>query len=444
MKQKIGTKLTIYITLVVILTFSISLVVSQFFLPKYYLYQLNKKVSEAFDSYQVLEDAELVERQFDVTIVAVPLQDSINDLNENLRLQLAKEHIALNKFWVSEEVLQTISEDKIVGKLYDQGKQKSSFIVHYAKEGDQLVMIGASMAHFTDIAYFINRFNLAFLIVSILIIIMVTALLSRKITNPLHELQQVAKEIGELNFQQATIQTGDEIEELAKSINKMSTTLESAQQLLTQRNLDLKQFMIGLTHELKTPLALINVYSSGIEDGLDDGTYLTVIHQQVDRMEKIITDMLYYARTEENALNLSRFDFYQLLQEIIQSYQPLQGEKQIFLQSDVTEFMLNSEQEKVYYIIENLVSNALKYTSDNEIQISFTSGILEISNHTTLPDISKIWQPFYVGESSRNKHFSGTGLGLATVKSIAEQLGFGTNSTLTNGKISFTIDFSSK
>ena len=177
---------------------------------------------------------------------------------------------------------------------------------------------------------------------------------------------------------------------------------------------------------------------------MDDGTYLTVIHQQVDRMEKIITDMLYYARTEENALNVSHFNFFSLLQEIIQNYQPLQGEKQIFLQSDVTEFMLNSEQEKVYYIIENLVSNALKYTSDNEIQISFTSGILEISNHTTLQDISKIWQPFYVGESSRNKHFSGTGLGLATVKSIAEQLGFGTNSTLTNGKISFTIDFSSK
>ncbi|UZM97722.1 HAMP domain-containing histidine kinase [Lysinibacillus sp. MHQ-1] len=138
-------------------------------------------------------------------------------------------------------------------------------------------------------------------------------------------MQQVAKEIGELNFQQTTIQTGDEIEELAKSINKMSLTLESAQQLLTQRNLDLKQFMMGLTHELKTPLALINVYSSGIEDGLDDGTYLTVIHQQVDRMEKIITDMLYYARTEENAMNVSHFDFFQLLQEIIQSYQPLKG-----------------------------------------------------------------------------------------------------------------------
>lgn len=442
MKQKIGTKLTIYITFVVIVTFTISLVVSQFFLPKYYLYQLNKKVADAYETYQTKDEPSLVERQFDVTIITVPLEGSIDNLNENLRLQLAREQIALNKFWVSEEVLQDIAREKIVGKLYDQGKQKSSFLVHYVKEGNQLVMIGASMAHFTDIASFINRFNFVFLIASILVIIMVTALLSRKLTNPLNELQQVAQEIGALNFQQANIQTGDEIEELAKSINKMSQTLESAQQQLTQRNLDLKQFMVGLTHELKTPLALINVYASGMEDGMDDGTYLTVIHQQIDRMEKIITDMLYFARTEENDSKVSSFDVIQLLQQIIHSYQPLQGDKQIFLQSELTEFMLNTEQEKVHFIVENLISNAVKYTSGRDIFICLDShGRLEITNDTTLLDISKIWQPFYVGESSRNKHISGTGLGLATVKSLAEQLGYTTKSTLADGKITFTIDF---
>lgn len=442
MKQKIGTKLTIYITFVVIVTFTISLVVSQFFLPKYYLYQLNKKVADAYETYQTKDEPSLVERQFDVTIITVPLEGSIDNLNENLRLQLAREQIALNKFWVSEEVLQDIAGEKIVGKLYDQGKQKSSFLVHYAKEGNQLIMIGASMAHFTDIASFINRFNFVFLIASILVIIMVTALLSRKLTNPLNELQQVAQEIGALNFQQANIQTGDEIEELAKSINKMSQTLESAQQQLTQRNLDLKQFMVGLTHELKTPLALINVYASGMEDGMDDGTYLTVIHQQIDRMEKIITDMLYFARTEENDSKVSSFDVIQLLQQIIHSYQPLQGDKQIFLHSELTEFMLNTEQEKVHFIVENLISNAVKYTSGRDIFICFDShGRLEITNDTTLPDISKIWQPFYVGESSRNKHISGTGLGLATVKSLAEQLGYTTKSTLADGKITFTINF---
>ncbi|MGE7929593.1 histidine kinase dimerization/phospho-acceptor domain-containing protein [Lysinibacillus xylanilyticus] len=442
MKQKIGTKLTIYITLVVIITFSISLAVSQFFLPKYYLHQLNQKVTNAFSVYQEFEDKSLVEDQFDVTILSVSLEDNINVLNENLKQQLASEHIALNKFWVSEEVLQKVNEDKIVGKVYNQGKQKSSFIVHYSKDDNQLIMIGASMANFIEIANFINRFNIFFLIVSILLIIIITALLSRKLTRPLNELKKVAKEIGELDFKQAEIRTGDEIEDLARSINKMSKTLEKAQQDLSKRNIDLKQFMIGLTHELKTPLALVRVYSSGIEDGMDDGTYLATINKQVDRMEKIIIDMLYFAKTEENDSNKTPFDVIMLINEILNNYRHIQGEKQIYFKTEVTEYILTAEQDKVHFIFENMISNAVKYASGNEIQICFgQDSVFEISNDTTLTDISRIWQPFYVGESSRDKNFSGTGLGLATVKSLAEQLGYSVQAKLSNGKINFKIDF---
>ncbi|MFJ7978822.1 histidine kinase dimerization/phospho-acceptor domain-containing protein [Lysinibacillus xylanilyticus] len=442
MKQKIGTKLTIYITLVVIITFSISLAVSQFFLPKYYLHQLNQKVSNAFSAYQEFEDKSLVEDQFDVTILSVSLEDNINVLNENLKQQLAREHIALNKFWVSEEVLQKVNEDNIVGKLYNQGKQKSSFIAHYSKDDNQLIMIGASMANFIEIANFINRFNIFFLIVSILLIIIITAFLSRKLTRPLNELKKVAKEIGELDFKQAEIRTGDEIEDLARSINKMSKALEKAQQDLSKRNIDLKQFMIGLTHELKTPLALVRVYSSGIEDGMDDGTYLATINKQVDRMEKIIIDMLYFAKTEENDSNKTTFDVIMLINEILNNYRHIQGEKQIYFKTEVTEYILTAEQDKVHFIFENMISNAVKYASGNEIQIYFgQDSIFEISNDTTLTDISRIWHPFYVGESSRDKNFSGTGLGLATVKSLAEQLGYSVQAKLSNGKINFKIDF---
>jgi len=107
--------------------------------------------------------------------------------------------------------------------------------------------------------------------------------------------------------------------------------------------------------------------------------------------------------------------------------------------------MLNTEQEKVHFILENLINNAVKYTTGQEIYIHFYSqGRLEIRNDTTLLDITKIWHPFYVGESSRNKHFSGTGLGLASVKSLAEQLGYVVESTLVRGKITFKIDFLNK
>ncbi|MFB7156052.1 histidine kinase dimerization/phospho-acceptor domain-containing protein [Lysinibacillus sp. NPDC056232] len=442
MKRKIGTKLTIYITLVVIITFSISLAISHFFLPKYYLHQLNQKVTNAFSVYQEFEDKSLVEHQFDVTILSVSLKDNINVLNENLKQQLAREHIALNKFWVSEEVLQKVNEDKIVGKVYNQGKQKSSFIAHYSKDDNQLIMIGASMANFIDIAYFINRFNIFFLIASILVIIVITAFLSRNLTRPLNELKKVAKEIGELEFKQAEIRTGDEIEDLAKSINKMSKALEKAQQDLSKRNIDLKQFMIGLTHELKTPLALVRAYSSGIEDGMDDGTYLTTINKQVDRMEKLITDMLYFAKTEENNSNKTNFDLIMLINDILNNYRHIQGEKQIYFKTEVTEFILTAEQDKVHFIFENMISNAIKYASGNEIQICFgQDSVFKISNDTTLTDISRIWQPFYVGESSRDKNFSGTGLGLATVKSLTEQLGYSVQARLSNGKINFEIDF---
>ncbi|MFJ7889171.1 histidine kinase dimerization/phospho-acceptor domain-containing protein [Lysinibacillus xylanilyticus] len=442
MKQKIGTKLTIYITLVVIITFSISLAVSQFFLPKYYLHQLNQKVTNAFSVYQEFEDKSLVEDQFDVTILSVSLEDNINVLNENLIQQLAREHIALNRFWVSEEVLQKVNEDKIVGKVYNQGKQKSSFIAHYSKDDNKLIMIGASMGNFIEIANFINRFNIFFLIVSILLIIIITALLSRKLTRPLNELKKVAKEIGELDFKQAEIRTGDEIEDLARSINKMSKALDKAQQDLSKRNIDLKQFMIGLTHELKTPLALVRVYSSGIEDGMDDGTYLATINKQVDRMEKIIIDMLYFAKTEENDSNKTTFDLIMLINEILNNYRHIQGEKQIYFKTEVTEYILTAEQDKVHFIFENMISNAVKYASGNEIHIYFgQDSIFEISNDTTLTDISRIWHPFYVGESSRDKNFSGTGLGLATVKSLAEQLGYSVQARLSNGKINFKIGF---
>ncbi|MFJ5625092.1 histidine kinase dimerization/phospho-acceptor domain-containing protein [Peribacillus loiseleuriae] len=442
MRHKIGTKLTIYIALVVIITFSISIAVSQFFLPKYYLHQLNQKVNQAFSAYQEFGDEGLVEQRFDVTILSVPLNENTNDLNENLKQQLARKHIALNKFWVSDEVLQKVAEDKSVGKLYDQGKQKSSFIAHYAKEGDQLVMIGASLADFTDIAKFINRFNLVFLLISILVIMNITAFLSRKLTKPLIELKKVAKEIGELDFKQVEIRTGDEIEELARSINKMSQTLKKAQQVLSKRNLDLKQFMTGLTHELKTPLALIKVYSSGLEDGMDDGTYLATINKQVDRMEKIISDMLYFAKMEENHSRKTSFDFIKLLKEVLGDYQHAKANKQIRFQTEVAEFILTAEQEKVHFIFDNLLSNAVKYATGEEIQILFRKeGVLEISNDTTLTDITKIWKPFYVAESSRNKNFSGTGLGLATVKRLAEQAGYTAKATLSNGKITLKIGF---
>ena len=88
------------------------------------------------------------------------------------------------------------------------------------------------------------------------------------------------QDISHLKFKRTKVKTNDEIGELANSINIMSEKLQEAHQDLTDRNEHLKRFMGDVTHELKTPIALLKAYSMGIKDGLDDGTYVDTIIKQ--------------------------------------------------------------------------------------------------------------------------------------------------------------------
>lgn len=87
-----------------------------------------------------------------------------------------------------------------------------------------------------------------------------------------------------------TIKSGDEIEELSKSINQMSQRLKSAHAELEKKNQSLNTLISSISHEVKTPLSLIQAYTIGIQDDLDDGTYTDIILEQV----KYTSDMVDY------------------------------------------------------------------------------------------------------------------------------------------------------
>ncbi len=112
---------------------------------------------------------------------------------------------------------------------------------------------------------------------AIFLVIVLVWILSKTITTPLKELRDVAEDISNLEFKKTKVKTNDEIGDLANSINIMSDKLYEAHQDLTNRNEKLKRFMGDITHELKTPIALVKAYSIGIKDGLDDGIYLDTI-----------------------------------------------------------------------------------------------------------------------------------------------------------------------
>ncbi|MCI0764991.1 HAMP domain-containing sensor histidine kinase [Bacillus sp. TL12] len=437
--NKLGRKLFLSISLTIILIFTISLLLINYFLPKYNIYKTREGLNKITTQIQSASDETLVdvinriENENNVTIVYTSIKGTEDEMNDALRLQLAHKRVTLNKLWITKEEVMKVKRSGQSNKLYDQEKLKASFFAKYIAKNDMLILVGVSIAHSNELIEALNTFYLYILGFSILLVVVLVWVLSKTITTPLKELSDVAEDISNLKFKQSQVKTNDEIGELASSINIMSNKLHEAHQDLTDRNEHLKQFMGDITHELKTPIALVKAYSMGIQDGLDDGTYLDTIIKQTDQMSNLIEELLRFSKIERDLLQKEEFQVVSLIQSVIDKHEIEFQAKDIHLQIDcrVEDVSIYADFDKMKMVFHNLISNAIKYTENQNIKIvleerndwiyfSIQNGI----NPEVSGDIEKIWEPFYVLEASRNKEISGTGLGLAIVKSILERHGF--------------------
>lgn len=396
-----------------------------------------------------LEDViRTIESENNVTFAYTSINQSEDDMNEALRMQLTKKKVVLNKLWITKDEVMKVKAEGQSNKLYDQEKLKASFFAKYIAKDNTIILMGTSIAHSNEIIKTLNTFYLYILCFSLLLIILLVWILSKIITTPLKELSDVAQDISHLKFKRTKVKTNDEIGELADSINIMSDTLHEAHQDLTDRNEHLKRFMGDVTHELKTPIALVKAYSMGIKDGLDDGTYVDTIIKQTDQISNLIEELLQFSKLERDVLQKEEFPIEPLVRSIIDKHKIELESKEIQLQtnSNIKNQVIYADLNKMGMVFQNLISNAIKYTTNQNIKIILEdrnkSVYFQIENEINaeqIQDIEKIWEPFYVLDSSRSKEKSGTGLGLAIVKSILERHGFDYGVSTKEGEIRFYI-----
>lgn len=453
--NKLGKKLFLSISLTVILIFMISLLLINYLLPKYNIY----KTRENLNSFTVqiqntsvneLEDViRTIESENNVTFAYTSINQSEDDMNESLRMQLTKKKVVLNKLWITKDAVMKVKAEGQSNKLYDQEKLKASFFAKYIAKDNTIILMGTSIAHSNEIIKTLNTFYLYILCFSLLLIILLVWILSKIITTPLKELSDVAQDISHLKFKRTKVKTNDEIGELADSINIMSDTLHEAHQDLTDRNEHLKRFMGDVTHELKTPIALVKAYSMGIKDGLDDGTYVDTIIKQTDQISNLIEELLRFSKLERDVLQKEEFPIEPLVRSIIDKHKIELDSKEIQLQtnSNIKNQVIYADLNKMGMVFQNLISNAIKYTTNQNIIITLEernkSVYFQIKNGINaeqIKDVDKIWEPFYVLDSSRSKEKSGTGLGLAIVKSILDRHDFEHGVSSTDGEIQFYIN----
>jgi signal transduction histidine kinase len=328
-------------------------------------------------------------------------------------------------------------------------------LIYLLKNADILILSTPLEAIDESIAI-ANRFLLFTGIITVLIGSIMAFIFARRFTRPILELNRIAQNMAHLDFSQKyKVNSKDEIGELGQSINSLSnqldmsiTGLQEANQKLVadieqERKIDQmrKEFVSNVSHELKTPIALIQGYAEGlkvnvVEDEESKNYYCDVIMDEAGKMNKLVHDLLDLSQIESGYFHLEKinFDLSLLVDRVVEKFEPLFEEKKLTCQVEnniaskeltVTADIIRTEQ-----VLVNYLNNALNHVDDKGlIKIAIDPSpdnqkirITVFNSGTPIPEdsLDQIWVSFYKIDKARTRDYGGTGLGLSIVKAIQD------------------------
>lgn len=260
----------------------------------------------------------------------------------------------------------------------------------------------------------------------------------------------------------------DEIGILAGNLNEMALRLDRALCELQEANDKLKadidrereqdkrrrDFFSAISHELKTPVTILK----GELDGMilnvgkfkDRDRYLQEAYQTTESIEKLVREIMALARFDMISLNEEEMSVSDLADECCEIYECIAYEKRIQINRQYdSDIMITADRKQMTTVLSNIINNAIRYSpKDSHIDVCILKKdgreMLTVENRGTpidADDLSRIWEPFYRTDKSRNRDTGGSGLGLYIVKSILDLHGFQYGIANTDHGIKFTLVF---
>jgi signal transduction histidine kinase len=289
-----------------------------------------------------------------------------------------------------------------------------------------------------------TKYNMQIVIFTFFVGSLVSYIFAKKISQPLLGLTNIAQSISKLDFSNKFIgKSNDEVGELGRAINKMANILENNIKEINNKNLILKkdierekkldklrkEFIANVSHELKTPISIIQGYAQGLSEGIvkdeDRDFYCNIIMEESVEMNNLVQELLLVSKMESARfeIHLEEIDYYPTIMEFIRKFS--RDNKKITYKGP-DEIKVVCEETYINRVMNNFVVNALKYsTEDSDIAIEVMEEQddykIMVKNETEdlkKEDLSDIWVPFYRKDSARNR--DGHGLGLNIVKGILE------------------------
>ena len=258
------------------------------------------------------------------------------------------------------------------------------------------------------------------------------------VSRPLLNMNRVALAMASGDFsRQVTVNTKDEVSLLANSLNTLSTRLEEKLAQLERLDQTRREFVSNVSHEIKTPLSIMQAFTEALQDGLatnenERKMYLNNISEEIHRLRRLVNDILDFKRMEEGFEDFDRdhVDLKLIVSSVKNKFNALLEETgvNLLVRVDSKIPLVFCNRDRIEQVFINLIDNAIRHTpAGGSILITIANKadrvVIEISDTGTgIPeeDLPMIWERFYKADKSRTRVQSGTGLGLAIVKRIIE------------------------
>lgn len=312
-------------------------------------------------------------------------------------------------------------------------------------------------------------------VIALVLIPLISVFFSRTVSKPLLMLRESAKKMALLEFSNVSMDyRNDEFGEVARSLNTLATKLDHTLQELQSSNQQLhsdiqqkerleqlqREFMSNISHELKTPLSIVQSYAEGARDLVDQSNhdeYLSIIIDESDKMDKLIRQMTQLIKYDSDMfqLRIRTFSMNDLTERILDKFHILLKQREMNVQIKYqTQVMVKGDPEQIEHVIFNILSNSIRHAEPGSvIRIEMGStweSNLQITVENTgdnIPEehLHRVWERFYQVDPGRSRGSGGnSGLGLAIVKHILDAHGskYGIFNVQNGVIFSFTLELS--